>query len=308
MNRDDLDRALEEYVDGRLPAPEREEIEKLLASDPKLAERVAFDRAVGAVLRTRVESPPGMGARARARFEKARPARRLGARFLSWEAAGLAAAVILLAFLFLPFPWRSRDVAPVAPSIPAPLEAPRPASAATSPSPAPAPSRPPAAEPQAAGIADVPREIPRPAKGERAAGKDAAAKMTLDASASGRRADIGSPSPRSRPLPPGEMPAGSFEVIGSTIGNVEVESRPGWLIETLAELQPDDRMELVVLVGPRPRSFSCAGSRLEVSKNGLHLLLPAAGEGRAAAPGGCAFVVPNGRIPVVVEDAEDERR
>jgi len=105
------DERLQDYLDGRLDDDARAEVEARLAKDPELARRVETWREAGRALRDDpAELPPGFYARARDRFEKTAGAPR-GFRLLSWETAGLAAAVVLVAALFGPELMRSRDAA-----------------------------------------------------------------------------------------------------------------------------------------------------------------------------------------------------
>jgi len=101
---DDDEKRMQEYLDGRLSESERSEFELRLEADAEL------QRAARAALELRkllqedaAELPPGFYARARERFERTVPARgRRWFRLLSWESAGLAAAVVLVAVLFVP--------------------------------------------------------------------------------------------------------------------------------------------------------------------------------------------------------------
>jgi hypothetical protein len=98
------DDKLQEYLDGRLGDAQRAEIEERMKTDPELARRVAAYRDLGRSLREDDAAlPPGFYTRVRARFEEGGSSRRTGwARLLSWEAAGLTAAVALAVALFLP--------------------------------------------------------------------------------------------------------------------------------------------------------------------------------------------------------------
>jgi hypothetical protein len=117
VKQDISDERLQEFLDGRLANGERAEIEALLEQDEELARRVEAWREIGRALRQDAgELPPGFHARARERFEqtvRARPP--WGLRVLSWEAAGLAAAVVLAAVLFVPEVLRNRDLRSVPP-------------------------------------------------------------------------------------------------------------------------------------------------------------------------------------------------
>jgi len=99
----DIDRAVHDYLDGRLSEKERRAFEARLERDSELARTVEAYREAGRALRdATVDLPPGFYARTRARFEASRPARPSWRRFVSWEATGLAAAALLLAALIFP--------------------------------------------------------------------------------------------------------------------------------------------------------------------------------------------------------------
>lgn len=104
MSREDEDRQLQDYLDGRLSAEERAELEARLEEDAELAGRVESAREVGQALRAGDEDlSPGFYTRARAHFEEsAGGKRRRLFRLLSWETAGLVTAVVLVAAVFLP--------------------------------------------------------------------------------------------------------------------------------------------------------------------------------------------------------------
>jgi hypothetical protein len=103
MSDDRLDERLQDYLDDRLSGPERAAFEKRLENDPDLASRLEACRSIGRALREISDDlPPGFYARARERFETARP-QRSGWRFLlRWEAIGAAAAGLLLVAVMLP--------------------------------------------------------------------------------------------------------------------------------------------------------------------------------------------------------------
>jgi hypothetical protein len=109
---------LQDFLDGRLSERERAEMEALLEEDVELARRVEAWREIGHTLRQdEGELPPGFYARARERFEQTARARPpWGFRLLSWEAAGLAAAVVLAAVLFVPEVMRNPDLPTGSPS------------------------------------------------------------------------------------------------------------------------------------------------------------------------------------------------
>ena len=103
MSGTEIDRAVHDYLDGRLSEEERRTFEARLEREPALARTVEAYRVAGRALRdVSVELPPGFYARTRARFEASRPKRPTWRRFVSWEATGLAAAALLLTALVLP--------------------------------------------------------------------------------------------------------------------------------------------------------------------------------------------------------------
>jgi hypothetical protein len=117
VSANDTDRAVHDYLDGRLSDAERRAFEERLERDGDLARTVEAYRSSGRLLREEtIGLPPGFHARTRARFE-ARHGRRLDwRRFLSWEATGVLAAAVLLTALVFPEVWeryRSRPEAPV---------------------------------------------------------------------------------------------------------------------------------------------------------------------------------------------------
>jgi hypothetical protein len=104
MKRARPDRLFHDYLDGRLTDEERTAFERTCERDEELARRLEAYREVRNALRSS-ESEPGQDfyAKARDRFSAAPPARRAWwPGLLSWEAAGLTAAVVLAAVLFVP--------------------------------------------------------------------------------------------------------------------------------------------------------------------------------------------------------------
>jgi hypothetical protein len=116
------DGRLQDYLDGRLDETERARFEERLREDSELAERVRILEEARRVLREEpAELPPGFHARTRARFEETAGRRRsVWHRIVSWEAAGLAVATLVLAAFLLPVIWE-RGMAPeeLAPAAPA---------------------------------------------------------------------------------------------------------------------------------------------------------------------------------------------
>jgi len=104
MKRDRRDRMLHDYLDGRLTDQERIVFERTCERDEELAGRLASYREVRDALRSPIPGPgPDFFAKARDRFAEEPPARRAWwPGLLSWEAAGLTAAIVLAAALFVP--------------------------------------------------------------------------------------------------------------------------------------------------------------------------------------------------------------
>ncbi len=99
----DIQERIQDYLDGRLEAAERQAFERELERDAELRARVSELRAVGEALREEVELPPGFSARARERFEHRDLHAQAAARgFPFWQVAGVAASVLLVAVLFYP--------------------------------------------------------------------------------------------------------------------------------------------------------------------------------------------------------------
>jgi anti-sigma factor RsiW len=98
VNVDD-EKRLQEYLDGRLSESERSAFELRLKADAQLQRKARAALELRKNLREdAAELPPGFYARARERFEQTGPGRgRRWFRLLSWESAGLAAAVALAA-------------------------------------------------------------------------------------------------------------------------------------------------------------------------------------------------------------------
>jgi hypothetical protein len=98
------DRRLNDYLDGRMTEDERAEFERSCEHDEELARRLESYREMrDALLSPEPEPGPEFYARARERFATGSASRRVGLHgLLSWEAAGLAAAVVLAAVVFLP--------------------------------------------------------------------------------------------------------------------------------------------------------------------------------------------------------------
>ena len=109
MSRDNLEREIHDYLDGRLSAVERVAFEQRLTTDPSLARRLASYGEVRRALReATIEPPPGFYARARARFEERRRTAFPLHRPLSWEVVGLGVAALLVIAILLPKAWEDR--------------------------------------------------------------------------------------------------------------------------------------------------------------------------------------------------------
>jgi outer membrane biosynthesis protein TonB len=103
VTQDALELQIQDYLDDRMNDGERRAFEERLANDDGLAERVNDLRAISEALgQDAPELPPGFHTRLRARFEARHAPARQWFRPLSWETAGLVAAVAFAAVLFLP--------------------------------------------------------------------------------------------------------------------------------------------------------------------------------------------------------------
>lgn len=115
MKPERIERMLQDYLDGRLPAEERAAFEAELRDDPRLSARVEQYRRIGDALREpAAELSPGFYTRAKARFAETHRKEPRWFRVLSWETAGLATAVVLAGAIFLPSLFRS-ELAPLSP-------------------------------------------------------------------------------------------------------------------------------------------------------------------------------------------------
>jgi negative regulator of sigma E activity len=202
MKRDVSDERLQDYLDGRLSGDERAEIEALLEQDAELARRVEAWRTIGRALRGEPgELPPGFYARARERFEqsvRARPP--WGFRLLSWEAAGLAAAVVLAAVLFVPEVLRNPDL----PSVPSrAVEQLEDESRADRPAPTEAEARPKRRAQEILGKVAAPDDAARIADDRKGPAQPPASEKEDLAQLEGRRdRDADEPEPDWAPVPP----------------------------------------------------------------------------------------------------------
>jgi hypothetical protein len=104
VTEDSVDLQIQDYLDDRMSAGERRAFEERLTADGELARRVGDLRAVSQALRHETpDLPPGFYTRLRSRFEAQHAPARRWFRPLSWETAGLVAAVVLVGVLFVPF-------------------------------------------------------------------------------------------------------------------------------------------------------------------------------------------------------------
>jgi hypothetical protein len=292
---------LQDYLDGRLPESERARFEARLARDPELTRRVQAYRRIGDVLREApAELPPGFLGRARARFE-ARYGRRRRFRPLSWEAAGLVAAALVVAFLFIP-PWfRERFEEE-------PLETPvfgqSPGRAAAPPEPAAQQVREPARERKDA-VEDEARGAEEPAN-------NLAAPITTGAVADAVE--------KSEPPPDRALAArAAASSVGRSRRAVAVALPPGLLGPNEIRLA-GDRSELrsigveadlatdrVLLIGPRSRPIDCDRIEFAIPDQGPWVVTVFPGIGESGSSTGCAAILPAGDAQVVVVDAGDHR-
>jgi len=103
VTQDALELQIQDYLDGRMSDGDRRAFEERLAGDAGLAARVRDLRAISEGLRQDApDLPPGFHTRLRARFEARHAPARRWFRPLSWETAGLVAAVAVAAVLFVP--------------------------------------------------------------------------------------------------------------------------------------------------------------------------------------------------------------
>ena len=98
------DQWLQDYLDGRLSAEEQARAEARIRKDEELSRRVEALRKIGDILREdSAELSPGFYTRARSRFERSlEPRSRFVPGWLSWEAASMAVAVVLVVALYVP--------------------------------------------------------------------------------------------------------------------------------------------------------------------------------------------------------------
>ncbi len=116
MSEDRLQRSLNDYLDDRLDADERERFEERLAGDEELGRRLASSREIRTALRSGDEElSSGFYTRTVARFAAARRRAPFG---LTWSTVGLAAATIAAAAIFIPAVLREEiPEIPVAPRV-----------------------------------------------------------------------------------------------------------------------------------------------------------------------------------------------
>lgn len=205
MKPDAIDRELQEFLDGRMTEEQRVAFENRLARDRDLARRVATGQEIRRVLRAGDEQvSPGFYTRARARFEAGRRGRDWF-RLLSWETAGLAAAVAVAAVLFVPSLFVSERPGGDLLEQREPPAASRPTPAGS----ADAPAEETAGETEPARSLAAEGSEPRRGRGEPQGGKQAAADVAeLKAEdATRRRVEIPGPPPeRYAPAPPPPSP------------------------------------------------------------------------------------------------------
>jgi len=121
MSDPNLEKRIQDYLDGRMASDEIASFEASLERDPALAARVTEYREIGEALReSDTALSPEFFVRTRARFEQERRERTTPPwfRILSWEAAGLVAAAGLAAVLFVPFLWQQEPLPFESPPVP----------------------------------------------------------------------------------------------------------------------------------------------------------------------------------------------
>ena len=319
----DLERQIQDYLDGRLDDAARAAFERRLAGDEALARRCAAYVEIGGALREGDDAlPPGFHARLQSAFAQRYAVRR---RFpLTWEAMGLAAAILVAAALFLP-PLLRRDIAPepspessndvpaastrradessssqddvfaepetgtVAPSEPPDREA------------APARRQPDAKlgssaaeQTEVAGAATASRPAPAPGAAEPETAPIAApiagrGRQEMDDLSAGARL---APASTGVALPAGAVPAGEWIVADDEATWARLLATPAGPL--LVDLRGERRDVRVLVVGPRTPAWSCDGSVL-VRRTGGWTVTPAGGDDL----GGCAFLVPADGTAVV---------
>ena len=103
MTQDALELQIQDYLDDRMSDGDRRAFEERLTGDAGLGARVRDLRAISEGLRQDApDLPPGFHTRLRSRFEARHAPVRRWFRPLSWETAGLVAAVAFAAVLFAP--------------------------------------------------------------------------------------------------------------------------------------------------------------------------------------------------------------
>jgi hypothetical protein len=288
---------LQDFLDGRLTGERRVEFEAQLESDAELAERVEAYRELGRALRE--EEPalsPGFYTRTRARFEQARRGRLRMPRLLSWEVAGLAAAVTLAGVLFIPgLIDRSRQGEPF-PATETTWEVKEPAAGIEEPSP----------EPELRTAAEIPAAeqlddamIYEGEKMEKKAAPLPAAEPHVAPSQPpaakgdekrGRAASLGMKEatpwkPEILRLPAGAVDAGAVIVI---------ETEREWLSfvkRTDLDIVRYDPGRRLVLIGARAWPFQCEEITVDIGALSYRITLRPPTEPRLAAEWGCAVIV-----------------
>jgi hypothetical protein len=110
VTQDALELQIQDYLDDRMSDGDRRAFEERLTGDAGLGARVRDLRAISEALRQDApDLPPGFHTRLRARFEARHAPVRRWFRPLSWETAGLIAAVAVAAVLFAPTEKESRQ-------------------------------------------------------------------------------------------------------------------------------------------------------------------------------------------------------
>jgi hypothetical protein len=100
VREDRLQRSLDDYLDDRMDAVERQQFEQRLAQDEQLARQLSVALEVRGALRSAEEDlPEAFYTRSRARFASAQRRMPFG---LSWSTVGLAVATLAVAAVFVP--------------------------------------------------------------------------------------------------------------------------------------------------------------------------------------------------------------
>jgi hypothetical protein len=331
VSASEIDRALQDYLDGRMSDDERSAFEARLSTDRDLAERVAFFREVSDGLREAdVGLSPGFHARARASFEESQAPRRRWIGPLVWT-AGIATAALLTAVVLLPSltqrdleedstvarleqrdeeqdePTSRQKVAPPAATSPKREKSRENAEWADADSAAPVEEG--AGAPLASDESRGARKdkLMKQAVAAPRKGADPVLPETADlvlGEAQGVAAEVetaaGSwiqfPVAESFVIPAGRLATGEVRIIDDESEWSEFSDLP-------AAYSPARR---IVLIGPRARPIDCSGIVLRVEVDRRVVLLPPSAGDTAGTLAGCGLQVPADALEIVVHDMPED--